>query len=352
MGCFANVIDGSLDYGNRITLATATWTVSSKTITQTAAFTNYCHQTGDKLLITGGTGATAGIYVIASKTSADAIVLTTDVAAGNLATGDITGYILNAAGPPITDVVGTVVKQRTARDTTHGGLADAEVTAGRSFWYVQGSGFYQVSGQYPSVLGQPIANGPLSRILQVRVRRVRGVENLTGADNDVNTATFNKQRARYSGTGFGVLRPTEFKAASIWESNSIASAKVANFTIPIAATVTDPVGLRGDIIIRTLTTNLQFAQGGSVRVPFSFQFTGPVLVQSNGDNVQVMDNPFLSDYFGPTLKLDNGRVMTVAAGGKGIVPEVLEAQIDFQNALPIQFTFRGPIDGAASFADG
>lgn len=55
----------------------ATWTESSKTLTKTSAFTNALP--GDPVQITDGTGATTGMYVVASRTSANAVVLTTSI---------------------------------------------------------------------------------------------------------------------------------------------------------------------------------------------------------------------------------------------------------------------------------
>lgn len=74
-----------------ITLTGATWTEATKTLTKTAAFTNYTHLAGDEVKITSGTGATAGYYPIASKTSANAIVLETSIGAGADTQTDIAG---------------------------------------------------------------------------------------------------------------------------------------------------------------------------------------------------------------------------------------------------------------------
>lgn len=74
----------------------ATWTVSTKTLTCTGAFTNFQFRPGQsKIRILSGTGATLGEYTVASRTSADAITLSTNIAAGDLATGDITAIIHN-----------------------------------------------------------------------------------------------------------------------------------------------------------------------------------------------------------------------------------------------------------------
>jgi hypothetical protein len=72
---------------------TATWTAATKTLTAASAFTDYDYLSGDEIEITDGTGATTGVYKIASRTSANAIVLETALAAGNLATGDIAWQI-------------------------------------------------------------------------------------------------------------------------------------------------------------------------------------------------------------------------------------------------------------------
>jgi len=78
----------------------ATWTNSTKTLTQTGAFTsvpstaNLAGKTC-KVLLTAGTGVVLGEYQVASKTSDDAIILAQDIATvpGNLSTADIAGSI-------------------------------------------------------------------------------------------------------------------------------------------------------------------------------------------------------------------------------------------------------------------
>lgn len=78
-----------LDLRGSLSGSDAFWTASTKTLTATNEFTDYTHVAGDEIEILDGTGATTGVYEIASKTSANAIVLSTSLAAGNLATGDI-----------------------------------------------------------------------------------------------------------------------------------------------------------------------------------------------------------------------------------------------------------------------
>lgn len=99
VGAFASVPGNT----NTITaLSGAQWTESSKTITKSAAFTNYTFTSAsnDKVVITGGTNATVGIYTVAGKTSADAITLTASIGAladtqvdiaGNLGNGSASG---------------------------------------------------------------------------------------------------------------------------------------------------------------------------------------------------------------------------------------------------------------------
>lgn len=70
-------------------VSTANWTVATKTLSQTGAFTQYTWASGDQINITGGTGITPGWYEIASKTDNDNIMLTTNLAAGDLSNSDI-----------------------------------------------------------------------------------------------------------------------------------------------------------------------------------------------------------------------------------------------------------------------
>jgi len=75
---------------NIITLATATWTASTKKLTQTDAFENYTFVPGDYIYIVSGTGVTStGFHKVAGKIDDGNITLETVIAAGDLATGDI-----------------------------------------------------------------------------------------------------------------------------------------------------------------------------------------------------------------------------------------------------------------------
>ena len=78
-----------IDLRGNVTGTTATWTASTKTLTQSSGFTSYTFVAGDEVQIIDGTGATTGVYKIASRTSANAIVLESSMAASNETTGDI-----------------------------------------------------------------------------------------------------------------------------------------------------------------------------------------------------------------------------------------------------------------------
>jgi hypothetical protein len=80
-----------LDVRANVTGETATWTEATKTLTLASAFTSYTFVTKDQIEILDGTGVTTGFYTVASKTSANAIVLASSISSGgiDLATGDI-----------------------------------------------------------------------------------------------------------------------------------------------------------------------------------------------------------------------------------------------------------------------
>jgi hypothetical protein len=75
----------------KITVAAGTWTESSLTLTEAGTFANYDWLEGDTIYITGGTGATAGQYRIASTDGSGDIVLETSIGSGADAQTDITG---------------------------------------------------------------------------------------------------------------------------------------------------------------------------------------------------------------------------------------------------------------------
>lgn len=70
-----------LDLRGSISVAGASWTDVSKTLTQTGAFTNYTYKAGDQIVITSGTSTTLGTYDVASRVSANAITLTSSIGA-------------------------------------------------------------------------------------------------------------------------------------------------------------------------------------------------------------------------------------------------------------------------------
>lgn len=59
--------------GNASSATTVTWTASTSRLTKTGAFTN-C-QNGSAIRITGGTGATTGIYIVTNKVSNDVVAV-------------------------------------------------------------------------------------------------------------------------------------------------------------------------------------------------------------------------------------------------------------------------------------
>ena len=69
-----------------ITIANATWTEATRTLTSTGSFSGYAHSFGDYIEITGGANATLGQYIVEERTSDDAIVL--GVSIGSAADGD------------------------------------------------------------------------------------------------------------------------------------------------------------------------------------------------------------------------------------------------------------------------
>lgn len=83
-------------------LATATYNDTTKTLTQSGAFSSYTFSTGDLIYISGGTNATVGLYTIASKVDNDSITLTTSAGSTD-ATGDWT----SSNGPFATPQAGT-----------------------------------------------------------------------------------------------------------------------------------------------------------------------------------------------------------------------------------------------------
>jgi len=82
-----------LDLRGALSGTTATWTAATKTLTEANAYTDYAFLAGDQIEILDGTGATIGVYTVASRTSANALVLSTSLSAVDLATGDISWQI-------------------------------------------------------------------------------------------------------------------------------------------------------------------------------------------------------------------------------------------------------------------
>ena len=80
-----------LDLRGKVDIIDGTWTETSPalTLTKASGFTNYSFLAGDTLELTGGTGATTGFFEVASKTSNNAIVLSSSIGSAADAQTDI-----------------------------------------------------------------------------------------------------------------------------------------------------------------------------------------------------------------------------------------------------------------------
>ncbi len=73
-----------LDLRGTVSGTAATWTASTRTLTLAAGFTDYGFVDGDELEVTdGGSGATEGTIAVESRTSANAVVLSTSISSSN-----------------------------------------------------------------------------------------------------------------------------------------------------------------------------------------------------------------------------------------------------------------------------
>jgi len=80
-----------------IAVTGATYTHATLTITKTGAFAGYTWKKGDRWLQTAGTGDTVGTYIVAGKTSDDAITLATTIGAGADGQTDIAGTLFDSS---------------------------------------------------------------------------------------------------------------------------------------------------------------------------------------------------------------------------------------------------------------
>ena len=78
-----------LNLRGTVTGSNATWTTATNTLTLASAFTDYTFVDGDEIEITDGSG-TEGFYEVASRTSANAIVLASSLSASNQTDIDFT----------------------------------------------------------------------------------------------------------------------------------------------------------------------------------------------------------------------------------------------------------------------
>lgn len=80
-------------YFGKVFFAAATFTTSSKTLTLSGAFARYLLANSTRIVITSSTSSVVpGEYVIASRSSDNAIVLTADIGGTN--PSDVDGYII------------------------------------------------------------------------------------------------------------------------------------------------------------------------------------------------------------------------------------------------------------------
>lgn len=117
----------------------ASWNSGTLTLTSTGAFTDYTFVEGDEVQITDGTGITEGFYTVASRTSANAIVLESSI--GSTATDvDFTlqPYTIDLPDDlrDIISIVGTEIDRHVTLSTLEEVLRAREQDEARSHhWY-------------------------------------------------------------------------------------------------------------------------------------------------------------------------------------------------------------------------
>lgn len=171
----------------------AAWTDAGRTLTETGAFAAYTAKAGDVLTITAGTPATAGRYVISSRTNDDTIVLASDINATNdNATGVVASHLnerLIVMGSTLTAdgrahaslhymddgtagvAVGTVLRQTLAVDGTTDDNHPGTCTVARM--YVSDDGDATAAGH--SLYVALVTGSYFNRGIAVLVSRDRGV---------------------------------------------------------------------------------------------------------------------------------------------------------------------------------
>lgn len=133
-----------------LAIASATWTEATRTLTKTGLFAEYVFAAGDKVWISAGTGATVGGYLVASRTSANAIVLQQSIGAAADGQTDIAGILspifpaaplVVIAGFEVTVVAAGDIEVADGRGTAISGL---KVTLGAS----NPTGFYPLEAAW------------------------------------------------------------------------------------------------------------------------------------------------------------------------------------------------------------
>lgn len=169
-----------IDLRGALSGSTATWTASTKTLTQASAFTNYSWLTGDEISITSGTGATTGVYKIASRTSANAITLASSLSSTDLATGDIAWRIepqTMALPTDLRDIIAISstnnsaiggVSLTTLEEIVEKRKSSASVTASTGFYYA--TVVYNGSPPRPLLEIYPSANANITGAMRMFYR--------------------------------------------------------------------------------------------------------------------------------------------------------------------------------------
>lgn len=169
-----------LDLRGVLSGSTATWTASTSTLTATGAFTNYTYVSGDEIRINSGTGATTGVIKIASKTSANAIVLDGTISSSDLATGDI-DWLLEPQTMSLPSDLRDIIWIASTNNSAVGGVtlvtlqeildkrkSSASITASTGLYYA--AVVYNGTPPQPILEIYPSANGNVSGAMRIFYR--------------------------------------------------------------------------------------------------------------------------------------------------------------------------------------
>lgn len=138
---FAQGRGALLNLRGEISGEAAAWTPGTLTLTLASAFTDYSFLEGDEIQITDGTGVTEGFYTVASRTSANAIVLESSIASGSPTDVDFTLRPLSVDLPDdLRDIIAIESTESINRRITLSSLAEVlrareNVGVNDSHWY-------------------------------------------------------------------------------------------------------------------------------------------------------------------------------------------------------------------------